>query len=338
MTLQQTDTLKHHDTPAPAPKPQAVSSSAQPTPAQVVSWLPKDATPAQQDSAIQAHIKPEPVNWSTQPDTLHLPGHPKPKTQSDIVFQKLGSNSFIESLPYYHPGLRGGQPGVAGDPVPYNIANDNIITSILFLCFVAAILGFSRSSHFIVRQVKGIFRQPNENTTEITETAEELRFQLFFILQTCLLGAIIAFFSMRTQLADTFTNDQHLAIAIFFAIILAYFLLKAAAYQLTGWVFFDKKQTRQWMKFMLFCISTEGVMLYPLVLLDAYFNLSINTTLTCVAIIVVLFKILAFYKAFLIFFSKKSIYLQFFLYFCALEIVPLIAMLACLVISGSYLT
>ena len=302
----------------------------------MVSWLPKDATPAQQDSAIQAHIKPEPINWSTQPDTLHLPGHPKPKTQADIVFQKLGSNTFIESLPYYRPGVKGGQPGVAGDPIPYNIANDNIITSILFLCFVAAIIGFSRSSRFIVRQAKSIFRQPSENTTEITETAEELRFQFFFVLQTCLLGALIAFLSMRTELADSFTTDQHLAIAVFFTIILTYFLFKAAAYQLTGWVFFDKKQTRQWMKFMLFSISTEGVMLYPLVMLDAYFNLSINTTLTCVAIIVVLFKILAFYKAFLIFFSKKSIYLQFFLYFCALEIVPLIAVLACLVISGSY--
>ena len=45
------------------------------TPAQVLSWLPRDATPAQQDSAIQAHFKPSEIHWSEHPDTLHLPGH-----------------------------------------------------------------------------------------------------------------------------------------------------------------------------------------------------------------------------------------------------------------------
>ncbi len=32
--------------------------SSQLTPKQVLSWLPKNATPAQQDSMIRAHIKP----------------------------------------------------------------------------------------------------------------------------------------------------------------------------------------------------------------------------------------------------------------------------------------
>ena len=35
-----------------------VSQHHQLTPAEVLRWLPKDATPAQQDSAIQAHIRP----------------------------------------------------------------------------------------------------------------------------------------------------------------------------------------------------------------------------------------------------------------------------------------
>ena len=46
----------------------------QPTVRQVLSWLPRDATPAQQDSAVQAHIKPSDITWSQCPDNLHLPG------------------------------------------------------------------------------------------------------------------------------------------------------------------------------------------------------------------------------------------------------------------------
>ena len=45
------------------------------TPKMVLSWLPRNATPAQQDSAIQAHFKPSEIRWSSRPDTLHLPGH-----------------------------------------------------------------------------------------------------------------------------------------------------------------------------------------------------------------------------------------------------------------------
>lgn len=328
------DSIPVHQTPS-APPP-AKDGGARFSTAQVVSKLPKDATPAQLDSAVQANFKPDPINWSSQPDTLHLPGHPVPKSMADMVFQKFGSGTFFEGKPYYHPEIKGGQQGVAGDPIPYNIARDDIISTILIFCFIVAVVGFSQSARFIVLQLKTMFRQPSEKTTEISETASELRFLLFFVMQTCLLGALIGFFSMRDKIAANLVDDQHIAIIVFGVVILLYFILKVVLYQLTGWVFFDKKQTRQWMKFMLFSFSTIGVVLYPLVLLDAYFNLSVKTTLTCVAIIVILFKLLAFYKSFLIFFSKKAIYLQFFLYFCALEIVPLFAMLACLVVSGNY--
>ena len=38
--------------------------SSQLTPKEVLSWLPKNATPAQQDSMIGAHIKPSEIHWS----------------------------------------------------------------------------------------------------------------------------------------------------------------------------------------------------------------------------------------------------------------------------------
>ena len=41
------------------------------TPKEVLKWLPTNATPAQQDSMIQAHIKPSEIHWSNMPDTLH---------------------------------------------------------------------------------------------------------------------------------------------------------------------------------------------------------------------------------------------------------------------------
>ena len=69
--------------------------SSQLTPKEVLSWLPKNATPAQQDSMIRAHIKPSEIHWSEMPDTLHLPGHKAGKSFRDVSLpqQSLGHRS-----------------------------------------------------------------------------------------------------------------------------------------------------------------------------------------------------------------------------------------------------
>ena len=75
-----------------------VTTSAKPhvlTPKEVLSWLPKDATPAQQDSAIQRHIKASEIHWSTQPDTLHMPGHSKGKSIRDVSLPQYYRESFF---------------------------------------------------------------------------------------------------------------------------------------------------------------------------------------------------------------------------------------------------
>ena len=55
MMQQQTDTLTHTMDTAATQQPAAHHEL---TPAEVLSWLPRTATPAQMDSAIRANIKP----------------------------------------------------------------------------------------------------------------------------------------------------------------------------------------------------------------------------------------------------------------------------------------
>jgi len=296
------------------------------TPAQVLKWLPKSATPAQQDSAIQAHIKPAPIHWSTMPDTLHLPGQSAGKSFRDISLPQYYRQSFFEKSKYFHPELPGGRQGVAGEPVPYSIQGDNLITSILLGCFVLAMVAISVSKSFIVRQAKNFFYAERTGVSEITETSNELRFQVFMVLQTCLLLAIIFFFYTRSQMGDTFIIEQYQIIGVFTGIAAAGFALKALAYWVVNWVFFDKRRNEQWMKSFLFLLSTEGVLLFPIVMLLAYFHLSVQSTIIYTAVVIIVFKILTFYKTHLIFFSKRGAFLQNILYFCTLEVVPLLVL------------
>ena len=47
--------------------------------------------------------------------------------------------------------------GVAGDPVPYSLAADNLVTGLLIGCFILVILSVAQSQRFIVKQTKNLF-------------------------------------------------------------------------------------------------------------------------------------------------------------------------------------
>ena len=309
------------------------------TPYQVISRLPKDATPAQQDSAIQATFHPENIHLSTCPDTLHLPGHDKGRGPKDVSLPQYYRESFFSNDTLLHPEISGGRYGVAGDPVPYTISNDNTITSLLLICFVFAMISFARTHNFILRQAKEFFAIPRGGlTTEVTETTSEFRFQFFLGAQTGLLASILTFFYVQEHVADTFVlRSQYMLIWIFFGCFLGYFLLKSLLYAVVNWAFFDKKSNRTWHKSLLFLVCVEGVALFPLVLLQTYFNMSMQNAIIYAFIVIVLTKILVFYRSYIIFFRQNGAFLQNILYFCALEIVPLFSLWGLLVTIVDYL-
>ena len=311
----------------------------QPTPAQVLSWLPRNATPEQQDSAIQANIKPSEITWSQQPDTLHLPGQTAGQSWRDVVnMPKYYRESYFTGKPWFHPDLFGGRLGVAGDPVPYSIARDNVITALLLFCFILAAIAYAKSRRFIIRQAKDFFRPPHsEKMTAMTETSGELRFQFFLVMQSCLLFALVYFFYVQIRITDTFVIDQYQVIGVFALINLAYIIAKATIYWLSGWVFFDRRRNDLWMKSFLFLIAMEGVCIFPVVMLQAYFEMPVETTLACTGAVIALFKLLALYKTYIIFFRHTGNSLQIFLYFCTLELLPLATLLGVLATVGNCL-
>ena len=291
------------------------------TPYQVLRQLPADATPAQQDSAIQANFHPENTHLSERPDTLHLPGHDKGKSYKDgVVIPLYYKEHFFANDSLLREEVGGGRYGVAGDPKPYASRNDDVITSLLLICFVITLLAFSRSMSFIARQAKDFFYvHHNEDSQIMTETTGEFRFQFFLVAQTCLLLALLVFFYTLENVANTFIlQSQYQLVAIFTGCFIAYYLLKALLYEMVT-------------------VSMMGIALFPIVMLRCYFNLPMQTTMICVIILLILVKISSFYKCFVIFFRHNTIPLQIILYFCALEIVPLLSLAGVLVSVVDYL-
>lgn len=308
------------------------------TPAQVLDRLPDCATPAQQDSAIQAAFTPGEIHYSSRPDTLHLPCHDVGRSIFDVSLPVYYEESYFSGDSLLHPEIQGGRHGVAGDPVPYTMRDDDIITGLLLVCFILVVVALSNSRRFIVRQLKDFLYVPHSGVSAITETTSEVRFQFFLVLQTCLQFSIFQYFYTQNYIGSTFVLDsQYHLIAIYFSMFAGYFILKGLLYMIVDSVLLDAKKNLQWMKSLLFITSTEGVLLLPVVLLQVYFDLEIQNVVIYFIGVLILVKILTFYKCYFIFFRKAGAILQIILYFCALEIVPIAALWGALVITGNHL-
>lgn len=245
--MMQQDSIQHADIETLEASSQEASSvrhDGYHSPREIISWLPRTATPWQQDSAIRANYKFPEVDWTKAHNPMCTP-QTRADAPSGFSLDKpmYHGRSLVQPDSIYRPEYAVYRQGVAGDPVPYTIGGDNLITSILLGCFVFATVAVAKSGNFLQRQLKNFFRTQREGTTVITETSSELRFQLFLVLQTCLLFALIFFFRTNTFGDESFTIPQYLIIGTYTGIMAVYFLLKALLYAVVDWVFFEKKKT-----------------------------------------------------------------------------------------------
>ncbi|MBO6032442.1 MAG: DUF4271 domain-containing protein, partial [Prevotella sp.] len=253
-------------------------------------------------------------------------GHDKGHNPRDIRIPDYNKEQFLADDSLYHPELAHEPFGMAGDPVPYNISNDNIISSILLGCFIMSLLAFSISRNYVIQQIKNFFYIPRREDIK-TPTSSEVTALIFFALQACLLLAMAYFFYVKAYVADTFVfEDEYLFVGLLFLIIIIYMVLKYPLYSLVNYTFFIGKNNGQWLYTILLLSAIEGALLFPAILFQSYFEAPPKNIIIYAVFVLVLVKILTFYKCFVIFFRKKGLFLQIILYFCTLEIIPLLAL------------
>lgn len=299
------------------------------TPYQALRLLPKDATPAQQDSAIQAWFQPSEIHYSDRPDTLHLPGHDAGRSIFDPTVRQYYKDNFFSTHSPYYTETSADSRGMAGTPIPYTLRNDNTLTIILLLSLVVTVVSFARYGRFLTRQIRNTFFPVSYHSAnaKVVETLGEMHLLLFLAALSCLQFTVVTFLYVTNYVADTFIFDSlYLLLALFFGMYTGYFSLKILLYAFVNNIFFrESKKTLQWTQSLLFIISLQGVLLFPIVLVQVYFGLSLQNVLYYGVFVLVLGKILTFYKSWNIFFRQNSLSLQIILYFCALEVVPLLA-------------
>ena len=275
---------------------------------------------------------------SVSADTTQVCIFPNDSVLTNIDLPQYYREGFFSEDSLFHPELEGGRYGVAGDPVPYSIHADSVLTGLLLFCFMLAVVAFAGVKDFIVRQTKSFFYISYENIGEVHETATDLRFQFYLVALSSLLLALLYYLYTILFIGETFILDsQYYLIAIYLAIFMLYYMAKSAIYYVVNGTLFDSKRNIQWLRSYLFITSVEGVLLIPALLMLAYLSLSVEIVTIYVVIAFVIVKILTLYKSYHIFFSRNVFKLQIILYFCALELVPMLFLWSTLDITANVL-
>ena len=230
--------------------------------------------------------------------------------------------------------LRGSLRGETGRPLPYTIQSDNLLTVSLLVCFCLYLVIIGRFASSIISQLRSFLFTTTPHSDSSSPNTGEVRILVALSVLNC------AILSFATFLFATKVSRLHLTAYspfLFFAattgLFMLYFLLKWGLYTLVNVEFFGRKKNLQWMHALLLLSACEGILLFPIVLLQFYFDISITFSVIFSVFVLVLNKILTFYKAWQNSFKQNGGFLQTFLYFCALEIITTLAFAAVLQVS-----
>ena len=306
------------------------------TPYQAIKMLPANATEEQKDEIVQKYFQPIIVAPSQRPDTLYIPGlKGHGMNMADVPTYKDG---FFKGNQYLHPEIKVTLNGIPGDPIPYTLRSDVFVTATLLLSFFVAMFIIARSLHVLLMQLKNFFYNRDRNQIFTLKSDSEMKNQLFIVLLICFLLTILFFSYTQVQLTSVFNQvSPYKLLTIDMGIFLGYYFLKYGVYFVFNWTFFSSQKRSQWMNSFNFIVLARSLCFFPIALLTVYFDLSVATMLTAVLVVIGISEILVIFKAKQIFFVYKFGLLHLFLYFCTLEMAPLLFLWKTLVSANAYL-
>ncbi len=215
--------------------------------------------------------------------------------------------------------------GMSGIPLPYELRSDWMVTALLFLCFIFVSYVLAHGKGHLLHRFKN-FTSNKERASLFDEaTGSDTRYTAVLIVQTCLLSAFCMYDYFSEHDVQLFARIPHyLLLGIYTTFTFSYFVIKRLMYGFINWIFFDKKRNDLWIEAYFNVLIGAGFLLFPLVLLIIYFNLSSQIALYFIGFLLIFSKILLFYKCVNNFFHKIYGAFHLILYFCTLEVIPLL--------------
>ncbi len=211
--------------------------------------------------------------------------------------------------------------GMKGEPLPYKIESDEAVVGALALCLVLILLALQRGSRsFVLFLKEAVTLRRRTNSFE-----EKVSVSTVSSVALCASTMLSSGICLYRYYAATMLSESINHVLVLAAFTIAFAILiegKFLLYNFVNWVFFNREKSDLWKQNYWGLIAASGVVLFPSVLYAVFLDSEIQISDYLLLMILVMFKILLFYKLIGNFFVHFYGVSHLILYFCALEIIP----------------
>jgi hypothetical protein len=253
------------------------------------------------------------------------------KTYSDTI------NSIIDSLaamPACEPtdSLRKSVEGISrSQSVGFTSWTVTFVLALTVMVFVI----IYRQRQYIAYRIRDFFSPEELYTFSKPQAVSNNYFTLttLLLLTCCSLGLILSVHSTiyhDGELLAMPNESQSAGLSLALktsALIFLFFIVKGILYALINWVFFRHDLNVRWNSSFFFLTGVFCFLLYPFALIELFARFPEKLLTLILLFLFILYEILLFYKLIVNFKAKKHGVLLFFLYFCAVEVLPALLVL-----------
>lgn len=214
-------------------------------------------------------------------------------------------------------------------PIDQSLESSPVITSVIIISFILSSLAIAFGKRTLLQKMKNFFVTRERNSLFDTSTNIDWWVSLVFVLQCGVMFSVC----MLSYFNQTLSYDlPYFKVLLMYSLVtIGYIMLKFIFYRFVGWIFFDNASTSLLIDSYKTILFYNSFALFILAIVSVYFNLSISVLQIVLLLLIVVDKILSFYKWFRLFFNIKVGYVLFFSQFCTLEIIP------CFVVYKSFI-
>ncbi|MBQ9284908.1 MAG: DUF4271 domain-containing protein [Bacteroidaceae bacterium] len=235
----------------------------------------------------------------------------------------LARDSLLFSSSRVAPGHGVGMTAQALPPALFR--NDGVSIALLS-CFILTLLYLAGSRRNLRERLYNFFRPKPATASASAAEAETYEWvHLLLGLQLSLIASLLFYSFAVERLSASLINLPPLAlVGIYAAVFMLMLIAKQRLYHFVHATFFTESERRRWYESFSLLFIFESLVLFPLALLSVYFDLGLEKVSIILAAVLLFVKILLFFKCFSVFFGKLKGCLHLILYFCALELLPLL--------------
>ena len=245
----------------------------------------------------------------------------------DSILTAVDSN-VISRTTFYAVGQTLPDQDVAMAARNYAAGSDPLVLGSLIVVLVLAALMMYTTRHAFANQVKEFL------STERRFSTQETHYKDLWVFCAMMFIAFSAY-GFALQQFDYIADRYHFSpvlgipywlLGLGFAVSALFAYAKFAVYAVVNWVFFDSESNHNWLVNYLLLTSLAALVLFPISMLPLFSNVSPEVVIWCYVFALVIYESLLIFKLFVNFQIKKYGILLIILYFCSVEVAPVLVL------------